>query len=113
MVARKFTLSPFYTYLQLDLHEYRDGPRRFPVLKRRRNAATGVEIVDELRCRMFDEFPSAIREAIGLMIDGGMLIDRCCCLRSGISVVRIEAADGYSVRTLIAYEVQTPIGTFR
>jgi hypothetical protein len=102
MVARKFTLSPFSTYLQLDLHEYRDGPRRFPVLKRRRNAATGVEIVDELRCRMFDEFPSAIREAIGLMIDGGMLIDRYCCLRSGISVVRIEAPDGYSVRTLIA-----------
>jgi hypothetical protein len=51
---------------------------------------------------MFDEFPSAIREAIGLMIDGGMLIDRYCCLRSGISVVRIEAPDGYSVRTLIA-----------
>jgi hypothetical protein len=32
---------------------------------------------------------------------------------SGISVVRIEAADGYSVRTLIAYEVQTAIDTFR
>jgi len=41
-----------------------------------------------------------------------MLIDRCCCLRSGISVVRIEAADGYSVRTLIAYEVQTAIDPF-
>ena len=62
--------------------------------------------------RMFDEFSSAIRETIGLMIDGGMLIDRCCCLRSGISVVRIEAADGYSVLTLIAYEVQTAIDTF-
>jgi len=62
--------------------------------------------------RMVDEFSSAIHETIGLMIDGGMLIDRCCCLRSGISVVRIEAADGYSVLTLIAYEVQTAIDTF-
>jgi len=106
-----YTLSPFYTYLQLDLHEYRGGPKRF-LLKRRRNAETGVKIVDELPRRMFDEFPSAIREAIGLMIDGGMLIDRCCCLRSGISVVRVEAADGYSVGTLIAYEVQTAIDTF-
>jgi hypothetical protein len=62
---------------------------------------------------MFDEFFSAIRETIGLMIDGGMLIDRCCCcLRSGISVVRIEAADGYSVLTLIAYEMQNAIDTF-
>ena len=61
--------------------------------------------------RMVDEFSSAIRETIGLMIDGGMLIDRCCCLRSGISVVRIKAADGYSVLTLIAYEVQTAIDT--
>ena len=62
---------------------------------------------------MFDGFPSAIREAVGLVIDRGMLINRCCCLRSGISVVRIEAAHGYSVRTLIAYEVQTAIDTFR
>jgi hypothetical protein len=62
---------------------------------------------------MFREFPSAIREAIGLMIDGGVLIDRCCCLRSGISVVRIKATDGYSVWTLIAYEVHTAVDTFR
>jgi hypothetical protein len=33
-VARKFTLSPFYTYLQLDLHEYRGEPKRFLILKR-------------------------------------------------------------------------------
>jgi len=68
MVARKFTLSPFYTYLRLDLHEYRGGPKRFPVLKRRWNAETGVEIVDELPRRLFDEFLSAIREAIGLRL---------------------------------------------
>jgi hypothetical protein len=79
----------------------------------KRNAETGAKIVDELPRRMFEEFPSAIREAIGLMIDGGMLIDRCYCLRSGISVVRVEAADGYSVGTLIAYELQTAIDTFR
>jgi hypothetical protein len=62
---------------------------------------------------MFDEFPSAIRKAIGLMIDGGMLIDRCRCLRSGISVIGIEATDGYPVRTLITYEVHTAIDTLR
>jgi hypothetical protein len=62
---------------------------------------------------MFDEFPSAVRIAIGLMIDGGMLIDRSCCLRSGISLVRIKATDGYSVRTLIAFEVHTAIDTCR
>jgi hypothetical protein len=62
---------------------------------------------------MFREFASAICKAVGLMIDGGMLIDRCCCLRSGISLVWIEATDGYFVRTLITYEVHTAVDTFR
>jgi hypothetical protein len=62
---------------------------------------------------MFDEFSPAIREAIGLMIGCGVLIDRCCRLHSGVAVLLIEAADGYFVWALIAYEVQTAIDTLR
>jgi hypothetical protein len=77
------------------------------------NARIPIKIVDELPDWMFDEFSSAIREAIGLMIGRGVLIDRCCRLHSGVAVLLIEAADGYVVWALIAYEAQTAIDTFR
>jgi hypothetical protein len=47
------------------------------------------------------------------MIDGSILIDRYCCLRSDISVVRIKATDDYSVGTPIAHEGHTAIDTRR
>jgi len=84
-----------------------------PVLKRSQDAQSRVKIVDELPHPMFGEFPFAIRKAIKAMIDGGIMIDRCCCLRSDISLVRIKATDDYSVQTLIAHEVHTAIETCR
>jgi hypothetical protein len=47
------------------------------------------------------------------MIGCGMLIDRCCRLRSGVAVLLIEGADGYFVGALIACEVQDAIDMFR
>jgi hypothetical protein len=65
-----------------------------------------LAISQDLPRRVFDKLPSAVCEAACLMAGRSALVSRRCCLRSCITILLIDSADGYLVRALDPYEVQ-------